>query len=145
VRHACGEGSLLVRVAPGGQAATGPRLPLPAVLDRDSRLAENMNAILRRLLLVVALLFSQHAAMLHGLAHAEHDLALAGQQEGQAPALDHGLDTCAAFGALAQALGSAGRLQAPSCVQAGAPSASFFTVSAVTRIGFDSRAPPLSA
>jgi hypothetical protein len=104
-----------------------------------------MRKLLRPLLLVAALLFSQHAAMLHGLAHAEHEVALAGQHDGDAPALDHGLDTCAAFGALAQALGSAAPLQVPGRAQSGAPSASFVSVVAVTRIGFDSRAPPLSA
>ena len=104
-----------------------------------------MTRILRPLLLVLALLFSQHAAMLHGLAHAEHDLAAASQHGGKAPALNHGSDICAAFGALAHALGNAATPQADTCTQAGAQLAGFDVIPAVTRIVFDSRAPPLSA
>jgi hypothetical protein len=104
-----------------------------------------MTRLLRPLLLVAALLFSQHAAMLHGLAHAGHDIALASHGEGKAPALDHGLDVCAAFGALAHALGNA--TAAPSCAadRVVAQSATFALAPAVTRVVFDSRAPPLSA
>jgi hypothetical protein len=104
-----------------------------------------MPRLLRTLLVVVALLFSQHAAMLHGLAHAEHDIALATQPGGKAPTLDHGIDVCAAFGALAHALGSAASAQPQICAQAGTRRTAFFSVPAATRIGFDSRAPPLSA
>ena len=108
-----------------------------------------MNAILRRLLpllaLTIALLFSQHAALLHGMAHAEHDLALAAGHDGDAPALDHGLDTCAAFGALAQVL--AGAAVSASCEfqSVRAPAVALTAAPAATRVGFDSRAPPLSA
>jgi hypothetical protein len=104
-----------------------------------------MPRLLRTLLVVAALLFSQHAAMLHGLAHAEHDIALATQPAGKAPALDHGIDVCAAFGALAHALGSAASAQLQICTQVGIQHAAFVSVPAATRIGFDSRAPPLSA
>ena len=104
-----------------------------------------MKTFLRPLLLVAALLLSQHAAMLHGLAHAEHELALASQQGGKAPALNHGSDVCAAFGALAQALGNAAVAQAGERGRIATPIASFTVIPAVTRIGFDSRAPPLSA
>jgi hypothetical protein len=104
-----------------------------------------MRKLLRSLLLVTALLLSQHAGLLHGLAHAEHDVALAAGHGGDAPALDHGLDTCAAFGALAHALTGAAvsargefeGMQAGVVALAAAP--------APTRVGFDSRAPPLSA
>jgi hypothetical protein len=104
-----------------------------------------MNAILRRLLLVIALLFSQHAALLHGLAHAGHEVALAAGHDGDAPALDHGLDTCAAFGALAQVL--AGAAVSASCEfqSVRAPAVALTAAPAATRVGFDSRAPPLSA
>jgi hypothetical protein len=104
-----------------------------------------MKKFLRPLLLIAALLFSQHAAMLHGHAHAEHELALASQPGGKAPALNHGSDVCAAFGALAQALGNAAVTQPGECSRADAPIASFAVVPAVTRVVFDSRAPPLSA
>jgi hypothetical protein len=104
-----------------------------------------MKKVLRLLLLIAALLFSQHGAMLHGLAHAEHDLALATQHGGKAPALSHGSDVCAAFGALAQALGNAAVAQPGECSRADTPIASFTVLHAVTRVVFDSRAPPLSA
>lgn len=101
------------------------------------------------MLLVAALLFSQHAALLHGLAHAEREVTLAahadGKTDGKAPALDHGLDVCAAFGALAHALGNA--TVAPQCASArvAAQSTVFAAAPAITRIVFDSRAPPYSA
>ena len=101
--------------------------------------------LLRPLLLVFALLFSQHAAMLHGLAHAEHELALATQPGGKAPALNHGSDVCAAFGALAQALVAAPPAQAGTCTRADSRRAIFEAAASPTRIVFDSRAPPLSA
>jgi len=104
-----------------------------------------MKSSLRALLFVVALLFSQHAAVLHGLAHAQHEIALATHGEGKAPALGHGADECAAYFALSYALGSAavdaqfaGALPGAAIVVLGAPQAA-------TRIAFDSRAPPLSA
>jgi hypothetical protein len=104
-----------------------------------------MKKLLRPLLLIAALLFSQHAAMLHGLAHAEQEVALAAQHGGKAPALKHGSDVCAAFGALAYALGNAAAVLPDAPEQAGAQRASFDLVPAVTRVVFDSRAPPLSA
>jgi len=104
-----------------------------------------MKPFLRPLLLVAALLFSQHAAMLHGLAHAEQEIALASQHGGKAPALKHGSDVCAAFGALAYALGNAATALPTTGELAGAQAANFDAVPAVTRIAFDSRAPPLSA
>jgi hypothetical protein len=104
-----------------------------------------MKTFLRPLLLVAALLFSQHAAMLHGLAHAEHEVALASQPGGKAPALKHGSDVCAAFGALAHALGNAAAAPSVVCPRAIAQAESFYAVAAVTRVVFDSRAPPLSA
>jgi hypothetical protein len=104
-----------------------------------------MTPLLRPLLLVAALLFSQHAAMLHGLMHAGHDIAVAQTGEGKAPALDHGTDVCAAFGALAQALGdfaSASFIAPvfPTAVPDLPPA-----LAVVARFVFDSRAPPLSA
>ena len=103
----------------------------------------DMRKILRPLLLIAALLFSQHAAVLHGLAHTEHDLAAASQHGGKAPALNHGSDVCAAFGALAHALGNAAAPQAVACAQADVHPAGFESFPAVTRVVFDSRAPPL--
>ena len=104
-----------------------------------------MTRPLRYLLLVVALLFAQHAAMLHGLAHAQHEIALTSQPAGKAPALNHGADVCAAFGALAHALGNAGTTQSDAAPAFDGFSQQFQSAPAVTRIGFDSRAPPLSA
>ena len=104
-----------------------------------------MKKFLRPILLVAALLFSQHAAMLHGLAHAEQEVALASQHGGKAPALKHGSDVCAAFGALAHALGNAAADLPAASQQVGTLATDFDIAPAVTRIVFDSRAPPLSA
>jgi hypothetical protein len=103
-----------------------------------------MRSFLRSLLLVAALLFSQHAAMLHGLAHAEHEVALAEQGEGKAPALGHGVDECAAFFALSYALGNAAVAPRFAGLHPDLVIAALETPAAVTRIVFDSRAPPLS-
>src|SRR5262245_52231831 len=103
-----------------------------------------MNRFLRPMLLIAALLFSQHAAMLHGLAHADHDVAAAALGDGQAPALDHGADVCAVFGALTHALGSfvgASCAAGSGIVAVSTPSSSLVLLS---RIVFDSRAPPFS-
>jgi len=101
--------------------------------------------LLRPLLLIAALLFSQHAALLHGLAHAGHDVAVAHTGEGKAPVLDHGTDICAAFGALAHALGdfAVASFIAPAVPAALSDLAP--TLAAVARFVFDSRAPPYSA
>jgi hypothetical protein len=104
-----------------------------------------MPRLLRPILLIAALLFSQHAAMLHGLVHAEHELALATQHDGKAPALGHSEDVCVAFGALAHALGTAGTAEARAAQTFDEFVRQFQNAPAVTRIGFDSRAPPLSA
>jgi len=104
-----------------------------------------MTRLLRPLLLAAALLFSQHAALLHGLAHAEHEIALASHADGKAPALDHGVDVCAAFGALAQALGNATVAPQRASARVVAQFTAFAAAPATTRIVFDSRAPPLSA
>jgi hypothetical protein len=149
LRHAGGHGALLVRGVARDRAGAGPRLPLSELLDRQRRLVKecpaDMTRPLRHLLLVLALLLSQHAAMLHGLTHAEHDFAVAAQHGGKAPALNHGIDVCAAFGALAHALGNAVVTQPSACLQADAQVAGFDIIPAVTRVVFDSRAPPLSA
>lgn len=104
-----------------------------------------MRSSLRALLFVVALLFSQHAAMLHGIAHAQRDIALASLGEGKAPKLDHDSDTCAAFGALGHALGATTTVQACERVESRAQVSAFQTFSVASRIAFDSRAPPLSS
>ncbi len=105
-----------------------------------------MTRLLRPLLLFAALLFSQHAALLHGLAHAEHELALASnEQEEGAPALDHGAEVCAAFGALAHALDNATQPLPCAAAPVAAHLASFSPAAETTRIHFDSRAPPYSA
>jgi hypothetical protein len=102
-------------------------------------------SLIRPLLLVIALLFSQHAALLHGLAHAERDIALAMQHDGTAPALDHGADVCVAFGSLAHALGGTGLALCASEAAYARPVFALASAPAFTRIVFDSRAPPLSA
>ena len=101
-----------------------------------------MTRPLRYLLLALALLFSQHAAMLHGVAHAKHELAVAQSEAGKAPVLDHGIDVCAAFGALAHALGSF--VGAACAASAGFAATAVFspTLTLPARIVFDSRAPP---
>ena len=104
-----------------------------------------MKGFLRSLLLVAALLFSQHAAMLHGLAHAQHDVALAERGEGKAPALDHGIDECAAYFAFSHALGNAAVTPRFAGVRPDLVIVALETPAAATRIVFDSRAPPLSA
>lgn len=103
-----------------------------------------MRSFLRSLLLVAALLFSQHAAMLHGLAHARHDVALAERGEGKAPALDHGVDECAAFSALSHALGNAAVAPQFAGFHPDLVIAALEAPATATRIVFDSRAPPLS-
>jgi hypothetical protein len=133
-----------VRLPARDRAGTGPRLPLPRLPFGGYRLGE-MKKFLRPILLIAALLFSQHAAMLHGLAHAEQEVALAAQHGGKAPALKHGSDVCAAFGALAYALSNASAVLPASLEQAGAQVTGFDVVPALTRIVFDSRAPPFSA
>jgi hypothetical protein len=104
-----------------------------------------MTRPLRSLLLIAALLFSQHAALLHGLVHAEHEVALASHKDGTVPALDHGLDVCAAFGALAHALGNAIAEPRHATAPVLAQSAACAAAEAATRIAFDSRAPPHSS
>jgi hypothetical protein len=104
-----------------------------------------MRSFLRSLLLVAALLFSQHAAMLHGLAHAQHEVALAERGEGKAPALDHGVDECAAYFAFTHALGNAAVALPFASVNPGPATTALETPAAATRIVFDPRAPPLSA
>lgn len=104
-----------------------------------------MRNALRALLLAAALLISQHAAMLHGFAHAEHEIALASHDDGKAPMLDHGVDACSAFAAFAHGLGNSVAVQpCPGSWIAAVP-ATFNAATAATRIAFDSRAPPLSA
>lgn len=104
-----------------------------------------MKKFLRPLLLIAALLFSQHAAMLHGLAHAGHDIAVTHHQDGKAPALDHGTDVCAAFGALAHALGDVAFASFVALVRTTAAPGLPPALCVVARIVFDSRAPPYSA
>jgi len=101
-------------------------------------------SLLRPLLLVAALLFSQHAAMLHGLTHAEHDVALASHDHDKAPKLDHGADICAAFGALAHALGDIALASYAAFIPPAPTSALAPAPAVAARIAFDSRAPPFS-
>jgi hypothetical protein len=97
---------------------------------------------LRPLLLAAALLFSQHAAMLHDLAHVQHDVALAEHGPNKAPALGHGVDKCVAFGALAYALGNTVVAHVVTGVHLDAQTVAPETVPSPTRVAFDSRAPP---
>jgi hypothetical protein len=104
-----------------------------------------MKSSMRALLLIAALLFSQHAAMLHSLTHAQHDVALAAHDEGKAPALGHGTDECVAFFALSHALGNAAVAPQFASVNPGLATFALETPAVATRVVFDSRAPPLSA
>ncbi|HLX81180.1 MAG TPA: hypothetical protein VKS43_11405 [Burkholderiales bacterium] len=101
-----------------------------------------MRQLLRRLLLAAALLVAQHAAMLHGLVHAQYDVALAEHGPNKAPALGHGTDKCVAFSALAFALSSAAVAQPAAGVDPDARAVAPETVPVPARIAFDSRAPP---
>ena len=103
-----------------------------------------MPGFLRHALLVLALLFSQHAAMLHGVAHAKHELAVAQSEAGKAPVLDHGIDVCAAFGALAHALGSFTGAACAGSAGFAAIAVPSPTFTPPARSVFDSRAPPRS-
>ncbi len=100
-----------------------------------------MNRVLRVLLLAAALLFAQHASMLHGLAHATHDIAQAGKA-GAAPALDHGTDVCAAFAGLAHAAGGLQIVVPGAFVASVLPSRVASAPGSSSRVPFDSRAPP---
>jgi hypothetical protein len=97
------------------------------------RVRTSAYSIFRRLLLVAALLFGQHSVLLHGLTHATHEAALADHDNGALPALDHDSAKCAAYGALAHAMGG-GTLPA---VSASTPCSSY----AATGLGEDVRAP----
>lgn len=103
-----------------------------------------MTRLLHRLLLVAALLFAQHAALLHGLAHAEQDIEVAQRGGDEEPALDHGADVCAAFGALTHALGSFAGASCSAGADIVAVAAPFSSFVLLARIVFDSRAPPFS-
>lgn len=105
-------------------------------------LGSRVSKAIHSLLLIAALALAQHAAMLHGLVHAEHDLALATHPDGKVPPLGHGLNVCAAFDALAHAVGNAPVALPGASVQARARTASFRVVLLAPRIVFDSRAPP---
>lgn len=104
-----------------------------------------MRNLYRSLLLAAALLFSQHAAMLHGLVHAQHDVALAEHGKGKAPALGHGIDQCVAYSALTHALGNSAVAMQFACVHPDLAVVALETPAVSPRIAFDSRAPPLSA
>jgi len=142
VRHAGRQARVLVRPAPGPGARSRPRLPLPWLPDSSDRLIETVIRNLRAILIVVALLFSQHAAMLHGLSHAQHELAAAQQGVGKAPALGHGVEVCAAFDALAHALGSVVILPEAAQSPLGISSVAAIEFASSTRVVFDPRAPP---
>jgi hypothetical protein len=101
-----------------------------------------MRRLLRPLLFAAALLFSQHAAMLHGLVHAQHDVALAEHGSSKTPALGHGTDKCVAFGALAYALSNIAIARLAASVDPDSLAVTPETVPVPTRIAFDSRAPP---
>jgi hypothetical protein len=100
--------------------------------------------LILRLLLVFALAFSGNAAQLHSLAHAQADLAAAGQDKAPAP-LKHSTDQCLVVHALD---GTAADTVAYPPI---AESSHYVVPSAVLRIGkshaaaFQSRAPPLPA
>ena len=97
------------------------------------------------LLLAAALLFAQQGVVLHSLDHAMHDAAVATQGEDQAPPLDHGKNKCVAYGAVCHATDGwtaavVAPLEQPFEVTPG-PSG----IAVLTRVAFDSRAPPFSA
>jgi len=96
---------------------------------------------LRILIVAAAVLFAQHAAMLHGLAHAQHDIALAAKG-GKAPALGHSADVCAAFGALAQAIGGCAAAFAVETATVAVAAPVLRDHGSLTRVVFDPRAPP---
>lgn len=103
-----------------------------------------MVGALRALFVIIAVLFAQHASLLHGLAHAQQDLALAAKG-GKAPALGHGTEVCAAFGALAHGIGCAVSPSAPT-VGTETPVAHLgASVFPVIQAAFAPRGPPTSS
>lgn len=101
-----------------------------------------MRGTLRHLLVALALLFSQQAALLHALSHLGHELRLAAQDGKGAPPVGHPAEQCLAFHALDSALPVLALACEPPRVALSA--ATPFTLSLLhpPRIVFDSRAPP---
>jgi hypothetical protein len=97
------------------------------------------------LLLAAALLFAQQGVALHALDHAMHDAAVATHGENHVPPLDHGKSECVAYGAVCHAIGGwTAALVAP-VKQSFAVTPGPSGIAVLTRVAFDSRAPPLSA
>jgi hypothetical protein len=98
----------------------------------------------RHLLIAAFLLFAQHAAQLHGLSHAFHDVAVAEHGTDGAP-LDHDAHKCVSFLAVGSAAPNAASHVVSSEVSLQLPPAAHRAYLPVSRIVFDSRAPPFSA
>ena len=108
-------------------------------------MTRSMTRFFPGLLLAAALLFAQQGVVLHSLDHAMHDAAVAAQGADHAPPLDHGKNKCAAYGAVCHAAAGwtaavATPVKHPFEVAPG-PSG----IAVLTRVAFDSRAPPFSA
>ena len=96
-----------------------------------------MTRLARVLLLILALVWAQHGALLHALEHAAHEANVA--------ALDHEIEKCVAYDALAHALGDSHLAVSVSTPHPEIIAPAPCPVLASTRIVFDSRAPPHSA
>jgi hypothetical protein len=102
-----------------------------------------MNLPLRHLLLAAALVLAQQAAQLHVLSHLKHDL-LKAERHGQCiPPVDHSPEQCIAFHAVGSALPSLGLVLESSQVALPTKTPFDLPLPSVSRIEFDSRAPPL--
>jgi hypothetical protein len=96
-----------------------------------------------QMLFALALLFAEHAALMHSMTHLRHDLLVAEYGEKNAPPLGHTVDKCIAFHAFYGTITGGNAFIVPSCV-AVSPVAHFVVpVPFPPRIVFDSRAPPV--
>ena len=101
-----------------------------------------MNRLFRHALLALFLLFSQQAAQLHALSHANRDLAAALDGEKKAPPLGHATEHCLAFHAVDSVLPGVGQSPPLRCKPRLAVLRFALPLPFAPRIVFDSRAPP---
>jgi hypothetical protein len=104
-----------------------------------------MNRTLRYVLIAAALLFGQHAALLHAFSHVPNDPGKSERGQKGTPVPGHLSAQCLAFHAVDSALPNHAR--APQLRQAALPAAKSFILPLplLARLQFDSRAPPVSS
>lgn len=101
-----------------------------------------MSRVLRPLMIVLALVFAQQAAQLHGLSHLGHDLRAAAHDGKSAPPVGHPAEQCLAFHALDSALPILAFSPEPPRVALSGVARFTLPLLHPPRIVFDSRAPP---